>query len=99
MRLFAVIAISCFMLASVAQSQTAKELEMIRITRSGLQPPQSAQAENFTGSVRIDSSFQANTPELLNGARVTFEPGARTAWHTHPRGQLLIVTTGTGRVQ
>jgi 4-carboxymuconolactone decarboxylase len=99
MRLFPAFAISFFVLAPVAPSQTVKELAVIRITRSGSQPPQPAPAENFTGSVRIDSPFQANTPAGLNGARVTFEPGARTAWHTHARGQLLIVTTGTGRVQ
>lgn len=99
MRFFAAIGIAFSMLTSVAQSQTATELEVIRITRSGSQPSQPAPSENFTGSARIDSPFQANTPARLNGARVTFEPGARTAWHTHARGQLLIVTAGTGRVQ
>ena len=56
-------------------------------------------AENFTGSVRVDPLFQANAPARAYGARVTFEPGARTAWHTHPLGQILIVTAGAGRVQ
>jgi 4-carboxymuconolactone decarboxylase len=64
--------------------------------RSAAQPSQPAPADHFTGAVRIDSGFQA---ARLSGARVTFEPGARTAWHTHPVGQLLIVTAGTGRVQ
>ena len=99
MRIFGAIAISFSMLASVAQSQTAKDLQMIRITRSGAEPPRSAPAENFTGSVRIDSPFEANAPARLYGARVAFEPGARTAWHTHVLGQILIVTAGTGRVQ
>jgi len=99
MRIFAAIAISLCMLASGAQSQTSKDQEMISITRSGSQPPRPGAADNFTGSVRIDSSFQANAPARMYGARVAFEPGARTAWHTHPSGQILIVTTGTGRVQ
>ena len=53
----------------------------------------------FTGSVRIDSLFQANDPSRTSGSSVTFEPGARSAWHTHPLGQILIVTAGTGWVQ
>ena len=99
MRIFVAIAISFSMLASVAQSQTAKDLQMIKITRSGSEPPRSAPAENFTGSTRIDSPFQGTAPARVYGARVTFEPGARTAWHTHVLGQTLIVTAGTGRVQ
>ena len=55
--------------------------------------------EYFTGTVRIDPLFQANAPARALGARVTFEPGARTAWHTHPLGQTLIVTSGCGRAQ
>jgi len=99
MRIFAVIAISLCMLAPGAQSQTSSDQETIRITRSGSQPPRPGAADNFTGSVRVDSLFQANAPARMSGARVAFEPGARTAWHTHPLGQILIVTTGTGRVQ
>jgi 4-carboxymuconolactone decarboxylase len=99
MRIFPTIAISVCMLASGAQSQTSKDQEMISITRSGSQPSRPGPADNFTGSVRVDSSFQANAPARMSGARVAFEPGARTAWHTHPLGQILIVTTGTGRVQ
>jgi hypothetical protein len=86
MRIFAAIAISLCMLASGAQSQTSKDQEMISITRSGSQLPRPGAADNFTGSVRIDSSFQANAPARMYGARVAFEPGARTAWHTHPLG-------------
>ena len=99
MRIFPAIAISLSMLASGAQSQTSTEQEAIRITRSGSQPPRPAPADNFTGTARIESSFQTNAPARMSGARVVFEPGARTAWHTHPLGQILIVTAGTGRVQ
>jgi 4-carboxymuconolactone decarboxylase len=87
------------MLASGARSQTSTEQETISITRSASQPPRPAPAGNFTGAARIDSSFQTSAPARMSGARVIFEPGARTAWHTHPLGQLLIVTAGTGRVQ
>jgi len=69
------------------------------ITRSGSQPSGKGAAENFTGAVRIDPLFQAPDPARVNGSGVTFEPGARTAWHTHPLGQTLIVTAGRGRVQ
>jgi 4-carboxymuconolactone decarboxylase len=99
MRIFPTVAISVCMLASGAQSQPSRDRETIRITRSGTQPAQAGPADNFTGSVRVDSSFQANAPARMSGARVVFEPGARTAWHTHPLGQVLIVTAGTGRVQ
>jgi 4-carboxymuconolactone decarboxylase len=99
MRIFAAIAISLCMLASGVQSQTSKDQGAIRIMRSGSQPSRQGPAENFTGSVRVDPLFQANAPARATGALVTFEPGARTAWHTHPLGQVLIVTAGTGRVQ
>jgi 4-carboxymuconolactone decarboxylase len=69
------------------------------ITRSGSRPSQPAPAENFTGSVRVEALFEAVDPSHASGASVTFEPGARSAWHAHPRGQILIVTVGTGRVQ
>jgi quercetin dioxygenase-like cupin family protein len=69
------------------------------ITRSGSRPSGKGPAEYFTGSVRIDSQFQRSAPARIGGAIVTFEPGARTAWHTHPLGQTLIVTSGLGRVQ
>jgi 4-carboxymuconolactone decarboxylase len=99
MRIHTAIAISLCLLALVAQSQTFKDQETIRIMRSGSQPSRQGPAENFTGSVRVDPLFQANAPARTSGALVTFEPGARTAWHTHPLGQILIVTAGTGRVQ
>jgi len=71
----------------------------VEITKSGSQPSAKGPADWFTGSVRIDSRFQRPAPARIGGATVTFEPGARTAWHTHPLGQTLIVTAGCGRVQ
>ena len=67
--------------------------------RSGSQPSNKGPADWFTGTVRIDPLFQANAPARAAGASVTFEPGARTAWHTHPLGQTLIVTAGCGWAQ
>ena len=69
------------------------------IARCGSQPSGKGPAEHFTGNVRIDPLFQAPEPARVLGASVTFEPGARTAWHTHPLGQTLIVTAGVGRCQ
>jgi quercetin dioxygenase-like cupin family protein len=71
----------------------------MEIKRSGSQPSNKGPADWFTGTVRIDPLFQANAPACAAGASVTFEPGARTAWHTHPVGQTLIVTAGCGWVQ
>jgi quercetin dioxygenase-like cupin family protein len=71
----------------------------MEIKRSGSQPSGKGPAEWFTGTVRIDPLFQPLAPARAAGAAVTFEPGARTAWHTHPLGQTLIVTAGGGRVQ
>jgi 4-carboxymuconolactone decarboxylase len=99
MKIFATIAISVCMLAPGAQSQTSTDQETIRITRGSSQPPRPAPADNFTGTVLVDTPLRANAPARVSGARVTFDPGARTAWHTHPLGQTLIVTAGTGRVQ
>ena len=69
------------------------------VKRIGSQPSSKGPAEWFTGTVRIDPLFQAIPPARAAGASVTFEPGARTAWHTHPLGQTLIVTAGSGRAQ
>ena len=69
------------------------------IKRNGTQPSGKGPADWFTGTVRIDPLFQVKDPARASGASVTFEPGARTAWHTHPLGQTLIVTAGLGRVQ
>jgi 4-carboxymuconolactone decarboxylase len=71
----------------------------IVVTRSEAQVSRQGPAENFTGSVRVEQPFQASAPGRASGARVTFEPGARTAWHSHPLGQTLLVTGGVGRVQ
>ena len=69
------------------------------VKRSGAEPSRKGPAEYFTGTVRIDPLFQAPDPARVGGASVTFEPGARTAWHTHPLGQTLIVTAGLGWAQ
>ena len=69
------------------------------IKRSGSQPSGKGPADWFTGTVRIDPLFEAPEPARVVGASVTFEPGARTAWHTHPLGQTLIVTAGCGWAQ
>jgi quercetin dioxygenase-like cupin family protein len=80
-------------------TSAAAEAQTITITRSGAQPSRQGPAEYFTGSVRIDPLFQANDPARTSGSSVTFELGARSAWHTHPLGQTLIVTAGLGWVQ
>jgi quercetin dioxygenase-like cupin family protein len=80
----------------MASNQGIKKMD---IKRSGSQPSVKGPAEYFTGTVRIDPLFEANDPAQSIGASVTFEPGARTAWHTHPLGQTLIVTAGCGLVQ
>jgi quercetin dioxygenase-like cupin family protein len=69
------------------------------IRRAGSQPSGKGPSDWFTGTVRIDPLFSVRDPARAAGNTVTFEPGARTAWHTHPLGQILIVTAGLGRVQ
>jgi quercetin dioxygenase-like cupin family protein len=69
------------------------------IKRNGTRPSGKGPADYFTGTVRVDPLFEAPEPARGRGAHVTFEPGARTAWHVHPLGQTLIVTSGRGRVQ
>jgi quercetin dioxygenase-like cupin family protein len=96
MKLLIATAFSSFLLASMASAQAD---EMITVTRIGSQPSTAGSADNFTGSVRVDSRFQRSDPARIGGGIVTFEPGARTAWHTHPLGQTLIVTAGVGLVQ
>lgn len=71
----------------------------VQITRVGTQASVKGSADYFCGTVRIDSPFHGTTPARIGGASVSFEPGARTAWHSHPLGQTLIVTAGSGRVQ
>lgn len=83
-------------LLALAGAATAQD---ITVSRAGSQPPQQGPAENFTGTVRVERLFGAAEPSRVTGGLVTFEAGARTAWHTHPLGQTLIVTAGVGRVQ
>ena len=71
----------------------------MEITRSGTRPSVAGPADWFTGAVRIDPLFDVADPGRVAGASVTFEPGARTAWHTHPLGQTLVVTAGCGWAQ
>jgi quercetin dioxygenase-like cupin family protein len=71
----------------------------MEIQRNGTQPSYKGPADYFTGTVRVDPLFTAPDPARVTGASVTFEPGARTAWHTHPLGQTLVVTSGCGRAQ
>jgi quercetin dioxygenase-like cupin family protein len=78
---------------------TEKKDQTMDITRNGSRPGRDGQPEYFTGRVRIEPLFQAPAPARVAGASVTFEPGARTAWHTHPLGQTLIVTDGLGWAQ
>jgi quercetin dioxygenase-like cupin family protein len=114
MNLLAATVMSLFLLASASahanQARAAsgsgaplvassEDSQTIRITRSGSQPSAKGSAEYFTGTVRIDSPFQGRDPARVGGGIVTFEPGARTAWHTHPLGQTLIVTAGAGWIQ
>jgi hypothetical protein len=96
MKLTTAAAVALSMCVSVA---FATEPPAIVITRAGAQPPEAGAAKHFSGSVRVESRFQAPAPARVGGGVVTFERGARTAWHTHPLGQTLIVTAGVGRVQ
>src|SRR5215831_12710048 len=85
------------------RAQTSEPVEKFRmdidIKRNGSRPSQKGPENWFTGTVRIDPLFQATEPARAGAGQVTFEPGARTAWHTHPLGQTLIVTAGLGWVQ
>jgi 4-carboxymuconolactone decarboxylase len=79
--------------------RASAEAQGIVISRGGSHPVRPGPAENFTGNARIETLFDARDPSHASGGSVTFEAGARTAWHSHPRGQILIVTAGIGRVQ
>jgi len=85
--------------ASPASPGAAQGQGELRITRAGSQPSARGSAQYFTGSVRVDMLFPATAPSRMTGGSVTFEPEARTAWHTHPVGQVLIVTAGVGWIQ
>jgi quercetin dioxygenase-like cupin family protein len=95
MKRLVVTVISFALLACVS----AESSQGLRITRSGSQPSRQGSAENFTGPVRIDPLFTATAPARTSGSLVKFEAGARTVWHTHPLGQTLVVTKGSGWVQ
>jgi 4-carboxymuconolactone decarboxylase len=112
MKVLAVTLISLSLLASVAsQAQTsaaqadapppvlAQDSHSIKITQRATQPSAEGPAEHFTGSVQVEPLFPAHDPSRVSGGKATFEPGARSAWHTHPLGQTLIVTDGTGWIQ
>lgn len=86
-------------LVLAASSASAQSDQAITVTRAGSQPSTAGTAANFTGSVRVDDRFKGSGEARISGATVTFEPGARTAWHTHPLGQTLIVKQGLGLVQ
>lgn len=93
--------VSCCVLVAIAlraQSQPSSSQAM-QIIRSGSQQASKAPADYFTGTVTIEPIFSAHDPSRATGGKVTFEPGARSAWHTHPLGQTLIVTDGVGWIQ
>ena len=85
--------------SGTSQTAPAHNSQTIKITRSDLLQPKKGSAEYFTGSVQVQELFPAYDPSRTSGGKVTFEPGARSAWHTHPLGQILIVTDGTGWIQ
>lgn len=107
MKVLAVAFISLSLLASaVSQAQadapqaaSAQNSPAITITRSGTLQSGKGPAEYFTGAAQVEQLFPAHGPSRVSGGKVTFEPGARSAWHTHPLGQILIVTDGAGWIQ
>lgn len=98
MNFIAASAVVISLLGSVDYAETEKKMN-IKITQSGSQPSNAGPESYFTGKVRIDAPFSGSEDARIGGATVTFEPGARTAWHTHPLGQTLIVTQGRGWLQ
>jgi len=93
------IAASALTLSLLAGEVQASETPRVTVTPNGSQPSAKGPADWFTGTVRVDAPFKGSDDARVSGATVTFEPGARTAWHTHPLGQTLIVTSGSGLVQ
>src|SRR6185369_6561535 len=94
MKLFtAMLATICLFSPALTEAQT------IVITRGASRDVRPGPAESFTGGVRVEMLFEAVDPSHASGGSVAFEAGARTAWHSHPGGQILVVTAGTGRVQ
>lgn len=98
-RLSAAIIVSAAFCVSPAASAVAGESPVITIAHERSQPSLPGGSQRFVGSVRIDPLFQAKSPSRLSGGMVAFEPDARTAWHTHPLGQTLIVMSGTGWIR
>ncbi len=90
--------VCALLFAGPSFAETANAPDMT-IARAGSQASANGPARNFSGAVRVDPLFAPHAPSAASGAYVTFEPGARSAWHTHPAGQVLIVTAGVGRVQ
>jgi quercetin dioxygenase-like cupin family protein len=99
MRMLAALPLALLVAVSFVAQAAPAESSAIVITHGGGQPSVSAPQQYFTGTVRIDPLFQPVPPSRVSAGLVTFEPGARTAWHTHPLGQTLIVTAGKGWVQ
>jgi quercetin dioxygenase-like cupin family protein len=85
--------------AAAQTAPAARGNDMMHITRAGSQPSRKGLSENFTGAARVDPVFPVREPGRVSAGHVTFEPGARSAWHTHPLGQTLIITSGLGWVQ
>jgi 4-carboxymuconolactone decarboxylase len=94
-----IVTVGLLAFANSAFPQASGSGDQIRITRSGSQPAAAAPPEHFTGVVHVQPVFPVNPPSRTSGGSVTFDPGARSAWHTHPLGQTLIVTAGVGRIQ
>ncbi|MCC2955259.1 cupin domain-containing protein [Massilia sp. IC2-477] len=88
----------CIAILGLGLGASALAQDMV-ITRAGSQASSKGPAENFSGSVRVDPLFAPAGPSPTSGAYVSFEPEARSAWHTHPAGQVLVVTAGVGRIQ
>ncbi|MGF6880270.1 quercetin dioxygenase-like cupin family protein [Paraburkholderia sp. MM5477-R1] len=95
-KLAAALVFSALIWAPLAAYAAVAEPAGITVAHSGSQPSAQGGTPRFAGQVRIDPLFQPQSPSRLSGGMVTFEPGARTAWHTHPLGQTLIVTSGRG---
>ncbi|MDG6399345.1 cupin domain-containing protein [Pseudomonas quasicaspiana] len=95
MRTLATAALSLSLVAFESFAETMP----VAVTPNGSQPSAKGPADYFTGAVRVDAPFKGSDPSRVSGATVTFEPGSRTAWHTHPLGQTLVVTSGSGLVQ
>src|SRR5687768_9552244 len=91
--------LTAMMTTAALLTPASTNAQTLVITRGGSRAASPAPADNFTGGVRVEALFESLDPSHASGGSVTFEPGARTAWHSHPRGQILIVTEGIGRVQ